>query len=217
MEKQVKNQLRNREKRLQKIESYSEIELQELWREVQEEHQKLITAEAGAEAEEMRVRYHSLVLLNEQQGTAIQEQLGRIYQKKAAEVQPKALVKRNLARAFLVGGLICGGGQVILNFLMAQLGLEMREAAGLVSVVVVVLTALLTGLGIYDEIGRFGGAGCTVPISGFANSIVSAAMEFRREGLIYGVGAKIFTVAGPVILYGTIASVAVGIIYYWLG
>ena len=198
----------------QKIENCSEQELKDLLKEVQAEHQKLVMAEAEVKEESLRQKYHQQVLANEEQGKYIQQQLGKLYQEKAASVQPKALLMRNIARAFLVGGLICTFGQIVLNFVMLKFGLETREAAGIVSVTVVVITSILTGFGIYDEIGRFGGAGCTVPISGFANSIVSAAMEFRREGLVYGVGAKIFTIAGPVILYGTIASIVVGIIYY---
>ena len=90
-------------------------------------------------------------------------------------------------------------------------------AAPNASITIVILTGILTGIGVYDEIGRFGGAGSMVPISGFANSVVSAALEFKREGMIYGIGAKIFQIAGPVILYGTLASVAIGLIYYMAG
>ena len=201
----------------QKIETSSEQELKDWLAEVQAEHQKLVMAEAEAKEEAIRQKYHQQVLANEEQSKRIQKQLGKLYQEKAASVQPQALLIRNVLRAFLMGGLICTFGQIVLNFVMLQFGLEAKEAAGIVSVTVVVITAILTGFGIYDEIGRFGGAGCTVPISGFANSIVSAAMEFRREGLIYGVGAKIFTIAGPVILYGTMASIIVGIIYYLMG
>ena len=200
-----------------KIDNCSEQELKDLLTEMQAEHQKLVMAEANAKDEQQREKHHQEVLLNEEETKRIQQQLGKIYQEKAAAVQPQALLLRNILRAFLTGGLICTFGQIVLNFTMLQFGLEAKEAAGIVSVTVVIITAILTGLGIYDEIGRFGGAGCTVPISGFANSIVSAAMEFRREGLIYGVGAKIFTIAGPVILYGTMASIVVGIIYYLMG
>ena len=90
-------------------------------------------------------------------------------------------------------------------------------ASGLASVVIVILAGLLTGLGVYDEIGRFGGAGSMVPISGFSNSIVSAALEFKREGMVYGIGAKIFTIAGPVILYGTLTAVIIGLIHFIIG
>ena len=123
---------------------------------------------------------------------------------------------KNFIWAFFIGGLICSMSETFF-YIFTSLGIEEDNARLLASVTLIFEAAILTGFGIYDEIGRFGGAGCTVPISGFANSIASAAMEFRREGLIYGVGAKIFTIAGPVILYGTMASIVVGIIYYLVG
>ena len=105
----------------------------------------------------------------------------------------------------------------MINLVTVLYGADFKSASALASITIVVITAFLTGFGIYDEIGRFGGAGSMVPISGFANSVVSAALEFKREGMIYGIGAKIFTIAGPVILYGTLASVVIGMIYYLLG
>lgn len=216
MEQRLKNNLDNRDKRLGKLDQYQERELKELLQEIQGEHQKLVANEAKAADEESREYYHRLCLRNEEQAQRVQQKLGNQYQAKAAVVQPKAAVVKNVLRAFLVGGLICVLGQLVINYVMLNYQLELKDAAGIASVIIVVLTALLTGFGIYDEIGRYGGAGSTVPISGFANSIASAAMEFRREGLIYGVGAKIFTIAGPVILYGTMASIAVGLIYYWM-
>ena len=124
---------------------------------------------------------------------------------------------KNIGRAFLVGGLICAFGQLIINSVMLQYGLDFKEAAPFASITIVIIASLLTGIGVYDEIGRYGGAGSMVPISGFANSVVSAALEFKREGMIYGIGAKIFQIAGPVILYGTLASVIIGLIYYVMG
>ena len=124
---------------------------------------------------------------------------------------------KDLLFAFLVGGLICTLGQLVINFVMLRYGVDFKTASPIASITIVVLTAILTGIGVYDEIGRYGGAGSMVPISGFANSVVSAALEFKREGMIYGIGAKIFTIAGPVILYGTLASVFIGLIYYVLG
>ena len=103
----------------------------------------------------------------------------------------------------------------MINLVTVLYGADFKSASALASITIVVITAFLTGFGIYDEIGRFGGAGSMVPISGFANSVVSAALEFKREGMIYGIGAKIFTIAGPVILYGTAASWLYGI-FYWI-
>jgi stage V sporulation protein AC len=117
--------------------------------------------------------------------------------------------------AFLVGGTICLTGQVMMNVFMQE-GLSKLEAGGATSTLLIFLGALLTGLGYYDELGKIAGAGSIVPITGFANSIVSSAMEFKREGFVYGVGARLFTVAGPVLVYGTMVSMLVGLIYYFL-
>ena len=130
---------------------------------------------------------------------------------------PKSKCVKNCFNAFWTGGLICTLGQLVINFVMLRYGVDFKTASPIASIIIVVLTAILTGIGVYDEIGRYGGAGSMVPISGFANSVVSAALEFKREGMIYGIGAKIFTIAGPVILYGTLASVFIGLIYYVLG
>ncbi len=113
--------------------------------------------------------------------------------------------------------LICTIGQLVINYCSVYQQMEFKIASGLASVVIVILAGVLTGLGVYDEIGRFGGAGSMVPISGFSNSIVSAALEFKREGMVYGIGAKIFTVAGPVILYGTLTAVIIGLIHFIIG
>ncbi|MCX7843681.1 MAG: stage V sporulation protein AC [Clostridia bacterium] len=128
---------------------------------------------------------------------------------------PKSKVMKNILRAFLVGGVICAGGQLITNWLKAR-GVPAENAANLTALILVCVGALFTGLNIYDEIGRFAGAGSIVPITGFANSIVSPAMEFRSEGFITGVGARMFVIAGPVLVYGISASVIAGIIYYLL-
>ncbi len=124
---------------------------------------------------------------------------------------PKSNLIWDLARAFLVGGLICTLGQG-LNALGMEVFKLSEDQAGMLSIVVLIfLGALLTGLGVYDVIGKFAGAGSIVPITGFANSIVAPAMEFKREGYVLGVGAKMFAIAGPVLVYGTILSVAAGI------
>ncbi len=129
---------------------------------------------------------------------------------------PQRPVVFNGLRAFLVGGVICGVGQIFLRLYRGQ-GLPLREAATATSGTMILIGALLTGLGVYDRIGRQGGMGAFLPITGFANAIVSPAMEFKREGFILGVGARMFTVAGPVIVYATAVSVAVGAILWLLG
>ena len=116
--------------------------------------------------------------------------------------------------AFLIGGLICTVGQGVSTLAAKGLMLSAKDASAFTCVVMVFIGALLTGLGVYDVIGKYAGAGSIVPITGFANSMVSPALEYKREGYILGVGAKLFTVAGPVLVYGITASVAVGILYY---
>ena len=118
--------------------------------------------------------------------------------------------------AFVTGGAICVVGQLILNGWTAA-GLEEKTAGTATSCTLVFLSALLTGLNLYNKLARFGGAGTLVPITGFANSMVSAAMEFKTEGYILGLGAKMFSIAGPVIVYGISASVIYGILLFLLG
>ncbi len=124
---------------------------------------------------------------------------------------------KNCYRAFLVGGFICCIGQFIRYMLEYLFGLSGDMLAGSVSMVLIFLGTLLTGFGVYDRIGRNAGAGSIVPITGFANSVASPAMEFKTEGYIYGLAAKMFVVAGPIIVYGVLAGVTTGIIYYILG
>lgn len=135
------------------------------------------------------------------------------YQKYVEKVSPKSKVLRNVTRAFIVGGLICIVGQFFTNILKAK-GIDSEIVPNITALIMVFLGALFTGLNIYDEIGRFAGAGSIVPITGFANSIVSPAMEYKSEGFVVGVGAKMFTIAGPVLVYGISTSVVVGVIYY---
>ncbi|SDH07509.1 stage V sporulation protein AC [Desulfosporosinus hippei] len=137
------------------------------------------------------------------------------YQKLTEQYTPKPTVIKNVVLAFIVGGIICSIGQIIIN-LFISLGLARLEASTAATATMIFIGALLTGLGIYDEIGKFAGAGSIVPVTGFANSIVSPAMEFRREGYVMGVGAKLFTVAGPVLVYGIATSIVVGFAYYLL-
>ena len=145
------------------------------------------------------------------------EKMTKDYQKLVDDVSPKPTVVKNVVWAFLVGGLICLLGQMLQNYFMDSFGLEKKEAAQAVVIVIIFMGAFLTGLGVYDEIGKRAGAGSIVPISGFANSIVAPAMEFRREGLVFGVGAKMFVIAGPVIVYGVTAAVIIGVIYWLMG
>lgn len=123
---------------------------------------------------------------------------------------------KNCFRAFIVGGLICCVGQSLREILEKAVGLNGDELAGAVSVILIFLGTLLTGVGIYDRIGRYAGAGSIVPITGFANSVCSPALEFKTEGLVYGLAAKMFIVAGPIIVFGVLAGTTVGIIYLFL-
>lgn len=125
---------------------------------------------------------------------------------------PKPTIAKNVVRAFIVGGIICAIGQIIINF-FGSIGLSQTESSTAATATLIFLGALLTGLGIYDEIGKFGGAGSIIPVTGFANSIVAPAMEFKREGYVLGVGAKLFAVAGPVLVYGIATSIVIGIVY----
>lgn len=123
---------------------------------------------------------------------------------------------KNCFRAFIVGGLICCVGQALRVVLEKAAGLNGDELAGTVSVILIFLGTFLTGLGVYDRIGRYAGAGSIVPITGFANSVCSPALEFKTEGLVYGMAAKMFIVAGPIIVFGVLAGTAVGIMYLFL-
>ena len=125
----------------------------------------------------------------------------------------KSPIVKDCALAFVIGGAICVLGQAILDGFTA-LGLEKTDAGTATSVCLVALSALLTGLNLYNKLGRFGGAGTLVPITGFANAVVSPAIDFKTEGFITGMAAKMFTVAGPVIVFGVSASVVYGIIYW---
>ena len=129
------------------------------------------------------------------------------------ELSPRSPIKWDCIKAFCVGGLICTLGQFFLN-LYAGFGLEKTDAGTAASMTLVALSALLTGLSLYDNLAKHAGAGTLVPITGFANAIAAPAVEFKTEGFILGVGAKMFTIAGPVIVYGVSASVVYGLIYW---
>lgn len=133
------------------------------------------------------------------------------YNRYVARLAQKSPLGKDLLRSFLVGGLICVIGQLILNGFTA-LDLSEQDAAAATSVSLVFLSAVLTGLSVYDDIAKFAGAGTLVPITGFANAVVSPALEFKTEGLVTGTAVKIFTIAGPVIVYGIGASVVYGLI-----
>lgn len=136
------------------------------------------------------------------------------YQKEIKQKMPKSKLWQGLAKAYLVGGLICMFGECIRD-LSARAGLDDFAVAAISSLILIGLGSFLTAIGVYDILGQFAGAGSIVPITGFANSIVASAMEYKHEGYVLGVGAKLFTVAGPVLVYGFFASVCAGIFYYF--
>ena len=135
------------------------------------------------------------------------------YSQLVKDMMPKSPILKDCFHAFWIGGLICTLGQLFMNAYTAM-GLDERSAGTAVSMTLVFLSALLTGLSLYDDIARHAGAGTLVPITGFANAIAAPAIEFKTEGFILGVGAKMFTIAGPVIVYGVSASVVYGLIYW---
>lgn len=135
------------------------------------------------------------------------------YTKYVSSIAPKSPTGKNLLAAFLVGGAICTLGQLLKNGFLS-LGASEDDAGLLVSVCLIFLSAALTAASVYDDIAKHAGAGTLVPITGFANAVVSPAMEFRAEGLVTGMAAKMFVIAGPVIVYGTVAGVVYGLAYF---
>lgn len=135
------------------------------------------------------------------------------YQHLVEKTMPSSRVLRNVLAAFVTGGLICSIGQVFF-MAMESLGVDEETAYMMTTVIMIFLGALLTGLNIYDQIGKFGGAGASIPVTGFSNSIVAPAMEYKKEGYVMGVGARMFLISGPVLVYGIFASVVAGLIYY---
>ena len=131
------------------------------------------------------------------------------------QLSPSSPIGKDTALAFVVGGGICAVGQLIANGWQA-LGLTQQEAASATSVTLVFLSVLLTALGLYHRLARYAGAGTLVPITGFANSVTAPAVEYQKEGQVFGIGCKIFTIAGPVILYGVFTSWVLGLLY-WIG
>lgn len=135
------------------------------------------------------------------------------YETMASDATPKSKVLKDCLKAFLVGGLICDVGQFIFN-MATSYGFPEEQVMSIVPIIMVFLGALLTGTGTYSKLAEFGGAGTVVPITGFSNAVVSPAIEFKKEGFVFGVAANMFKIAGPVLVYGIGSSVIIGIIYY---
>lgn len=144
------------------------------------------------------------------------EEKKKQYETYVKEVTPVHNLWMNMAKAFLVGGLICTLGQFLLNWCQ-NMGMDEKTAGTWCSVILVFLSALTTGLGLYPRLAKWAGAGTLVPITGFANSVAAPAVEFQKEGQVFGIGCKIFTIAGPVILYGILSSWILGVLYYLIG
>ena len=143
-----------------------------------------------------------------------------LYQTMQNQTAPKSKSWKNIPLAFLTGGLICTIGETGIHILTEFCGVEQKTAAAWISIGLVAVSAVCTGLGWYAKLGKHAGAGTLVPITGFANSVASPAIEFKKEGMVFGLGCKIFTIAGPVILYGVVTSWFLGLIYWgggWLG
>ena len=135
------------------------------------------------------------------------------YTKYVNSITPCHNLPLNIVKAFLTGGLICAFGQLILNTAM-NIGADRDTAGNWCSLLLILISVILTGLNLYSRIGKFGGAGGLVPITGFANSVAASAIEYRAEGQVFGIGCKIFTIAGPVILYGILSSWILGLVYF---
>ena len=147
--------------------------------------------------------------------TEDEQEKAKKYNKYVDEKTPKPDLLKDMWRAFLVGGAICTVGQVITN-IYRERGMDEETSAAFTTMTLVLLSVIFTGLNLYQRITKYGGAGSLVPITGFANSVAAPAIEFKKEGQVFGVGCKIFTIAGPVILFGIFASWILGLIY-WIG
>lgn len=139
------------------------------------------------------------------------------YQDYVEQISPKTNLPLQMGKAFLMGGAICCIGQFITNTATGQFGLDKELAASWCSMLLILASALLTGFNLYGGLVKWGGAGALVPITGFANSVVASAIEYKSEGQVFGIGCKIFTIAGPVILYGIFTSWVLGLLYWALG
>lgn len=151
-----------------------------------------------------------------QKPQTIQEKKEQAYRQHVEQSTPKYSLPLRMGKAFIIGGLICLIGQFILNYATNSMGLDKDTAGSWCSMLLVLISVLLTGLNLYPRLVEWGGAGALVPITGFANSIASAAIEYQKEGQVFGIGCKIFTIAGPVILYGIFTSWCLGLLY-WIG
>ena len=136
------------------------------------------------------------------------------YKEYVKKITPTYQLWKQMIKAFFVGGLICVLGQLITNLAIQKLGMDEQQAGSICSLVLIALSVLLTGFHVYSKIVTFAGAGALVPITGFANSVAASAIEYRAEGHVFGIGCKIFTIAGPVILYGILSSWLLGLIYF---
>lgn len=144
---------------------------------------------------------------------AKEKEIEQEYKDMVNKHNPTSNILKDCVLAFVIGGLICVVGQFVMNTFLA-LGVPENDVGYYVASIMVFLGAFLTGIGVYDSMGKYAGAGTIVPITGFANSIVSPAMEFKREGYVFGVGAKMFVIAGPILVYGISSSIIVGLLYY---
>ncbi len=142
--------------------------------------------------------------------------LEKDYEEYVKKITPTHNLYLQMLKAFITGGIICIVGQFLLNLASSQMGMDKETAGSFCSLVLVLISVLLTGFNIYPSIVKFGGAGALVPITGFANSVAAPAVEFKKEGQVFGIGCKIFTIAGPVILYGIFTSWILGLIYWAL-
>ena len=137
------------------------------------------------------------------------------YKNYVKQKTPVHSLSKNMTKAFITGGIICAIGQFIFNY-CEKMGMDKDTCGGWTSVILILISVILTGFNLYPRIAKWGGAGALVPITGFANSVAAPAIEYQKEGQVMGIGCKIFTIAGPVILYGIVVSWALGIIY-WIG
>ncbi len=169
--------------------------------------------DSGTSSEE---RQEKTMAQNQEKPKTEQQQKEQDYRQHVEQVTPKYSLPVQMAKAFVMGGIICLIGQFLLNYATNQMGLDQETAGSWCSMLLVLLSVLLTGFNIYPKLVEWGGGGALVPITGFANSVASAAIEYQKEGQVFGIGCKIFTIAGPVILYGIFTSWVLGVVY-WIG
>lgn len=154
--------------------------------------------------------------MSEQEKEVKKKEQEQAYEEYVKVKTPVHNLPLNMLKAFIVGGIICVIGQGISNY-CSSLGIDELETGAWTAIILVLLSVILTGFGLYAKLATFGGAGALVPITGFANSVASPSIEYKKEGQVYGIGAKIFTIAGPVILYGVFTSYVLGLVYWGYG